>query len=153
MTKLWVVSKKQWRIGLIALAAIMVAAAYWRYESLQVKPEPVAAQPAVTQTRVLHMVTGEFKSVLENGKESEVYVFSPGTVFANEGEKVELRIRGVSGKQHDFTIEGLDLHGSIYKNKETVVTFQAKEGIYRILCHSHGEASNEGPMIGYIVVD
>lgn len=150
MSRFWVVSRKQWRLGAIAVVAVMVAAAFWRYETLRTERETQAAVQAV---RVIHMVTGEFKTKLENGQEMEVYRFDPGTVFANDGERVELRIRGVNGNQHDFVIEGLNLRGKVEKNKETVVSFTAKEGIYRIVCLTHSDASHAGPMIGYIVVD
>lgn len=150
MANFWVITPKQWRIGLLAIAAIMVGAAFWRYESIRMEQ---AAQAAPQETRILHMVTGEFKSTLEDGTEIEAYQFAPGTVNANEGERVELRIRGVNGHRHDFVIEGLGISGTIEKNKETIIRFTAKEGIYRIVCTTHADAASNGPMIGYIVVD
>ncbi|UHA74749.1 cupredoxin domain-containing protein [Paenibacillus sp. 481] len=151
MSRFWVVSRKQWRLGTIVLVAIMVAAAFWRYESLQA--EQRAAQAVPQTTRVIHMVTGEFKTKTDSGQELEVYRFDPGTVYANEGERVELRILGVNGHKHEFEIEGLNVRGTIEKNKETVVTFRAEEGIYRIICLNHADARHGGPMIGYIVID
>ncbi|TVX86739.1 transcriptional regulator [Paenibacillus agilis] len=151
MATWWIVTKKHWRIGLISVAAIMCVTAFWRYETNRMQENTAQSQP--TEKRVIHMITSEVKGKSEDGKELEVYRFDPGTVPANDGELVELRIRGVNGKQHDFFIEGMDIKGTIYKNKETVVTFVAKEGIYRIICANHADAAHEGPMIGYIVVD
>lgn len=151
MSRFWVVSRKQWHIGLAVLAFIMVSIAFIKYSQLQMSEH--AASTTASETRVLHMITGEFKTTLDNGKELETYLFHPGTVYAHDGEKVELRIKGVNGKQHDFVIEGLDIRGTIKKNEETVVNFQAKEGIYRIVCLTHADAAHEGPMVGYIVVD
>ncbi|GAC41802.1 cupredoxin domain-containing protein [Paenibacillus popilliae] len=150
MANFWVITPKQRRIGLIAIAAIMVGAAYWRYESMRVEQ---AAQAAPQETRILHMVTDEFKLTLEDGTEIEAYQFAPSSVHANEGERVELHIRGVNGHRHDFVIEGLDISGTIEKNKETIIRFTAMEGVYRIVCKTHADAASNGPMIGYIVVD
>lgn len=151
MSRLWVISRRQLQLGLAAIAFIMVSIAFIKYGALQLSEREAHAAPG--EARILHMITGEFKTTLEDGKELETYLFHPGTVYAHDGEQVELRIRGVNGKQHDFVIEGLNKSGTIKKNEETVVTFTAKEGIYRIVCLTHADAAHEGPMIGYIVVD
>ncbi|MCY9578921.1 cupredoxin domain-containing protein [Paenibacillus alvei] len=150
MTRFWIVSRKQLRIGAIVFSAILVAAAFWRYESVR-SEQAVEAGPQ--STRIVHMVTGEVKSKLENGSEIEMYQFIPGTVHAKVGERVELRIRGGNGIKHDFEIESMNLKGSIEKDKETVITFTAKEGVHRIVCLTHPDMKHEGPMVGYIVVD
>jgi len=155
MSHFWIVTRKQWRLGLVVILGVLVAAAFWRFEAMKTNEEEAFAAPtAAKPNTVLHMITGEFKTTLEDGTEMESYVFHPGTVYANDGEIVELRIRGVNGKQHDFYIEGMDdVNGQILKNKETVITFKAKEGVYRIICTTHADAAHEGPMIGYIVID
>jgi len=150
LTRFWIVSRKQLRIGAIVFSAILVAAAFWRYETVRSER---AVEAAPQSTRILHMVTGEVKSKLDNGKEIEVYQFIPGTVHAKAGERVELRIRGINGKKHDFEIESMNVKGSIEKDKETVITFTAKEGIHRIVCLTHPDMQHEGPMVGYIVID
>lgn len=150
MARFWIVSRKQLRIGALAFSAILVAAAFWRYETVRSEQ---AVEAAPQSTRILHMVTGEFKSKLDNGKEIEVYQFIPGTVHAKAGENVELRIRGINGKKHDFVIEGTNLKGTIEKDKETVITFTPKEGIHRIVCLTHPDMKHEGPMVGFIVVN
>ncbi|MCI3923091.1 cupredoxin domain-containing protein [Paenibacillus sp. TRM 82003] len=104
--------------------------------------------------RVIHMVTGEFSATTKDGKKIEAYRWDPGTVFVNKGENVKLKLYGVNGENHPFLIEGLNIQGVVKKGEETVVNFHAsKEGIYRIICLTHPDAANEGPMIGYIVVD
>lgn len=149
MTQFWVVSRKQVRLGAVAFTAMLVAAAFWRYETVR-SERAVGAVPQ--SNRILHMVVGELKTKLDNGKETGMYPFIPKTVRAKAGERVELRIRGINSKRHDFIIEGTDLKGSIEKDKETVITFTAKEGVHRIVCLTHHDMQHEGPMVGYIVV-
>ena len=103
---------------------------------------------------IIHMVTGEFKTVTKDGKEIETYRWDPGTVFVNKGETVKLRISGINGDSHPFVIEGLNIKGEVKKGEVTEVQFTAeKEGIYRLICMLHPDTENSGPMIGYIVVD
>lgn len=134
---------------LVALLGLMV--------SLWIVFKPVAA-PALSQqnekSREIHMVTGEFKSTLESGKEIEAYRWDPGTIFIEKGEKITLKILGINGKEHPFMIEGTDIKGIVKKGEETVVPLQIdKEGVYRLICLTHPTAENNGPMIAYIVVD
>lgn len=106
------------------------------------------------QVREIHMVTGEFKSTTEDGKEIEAYRWDPGTIVLEKGEKVLLKILGVNGKEHPFIIEGTELKGVVKKGEETEVPLQfEKEGTYRLICLSHPSAEHNGPMIAYIVVD
>lgn len=106
------------------------------------------------QVREIHMVTGEFKSTTEDGKEIEAYRWDPGTIVLEKGEKVLLKILGVNGKEHPFIIEGTELKGVVKKGAETEVPLQfEKEGTYRLICLSHPSAEHNGPMIAYIVVD
>lgn len=106
------------------------------------------------QVREIHMVTGEFKSTTEDGKEIEAYRWDPGTIVLEKGEKVLLKILGVNGKEHPFIIEGTEIKGVVKKGEETEVPLQfEKEGTYRLICLSHPSAEHNGPMIAYIVVD
>lgn len=148
MSKVFVVGRKQLRlIGLTAVVAVL-ALTVWLWN----KAEPVMGTP--DNPRVIHMLTVEYETKLPDGSELEVYRWDPGTIFAKEGETVELRILGVNGERHPFRIEGLDVQGEVVKGKETVVTFKAaKEGIYRIICPTHSDLAHGGPMIGYLVVD
>jgi len=116
------------------------------------------ATPAIggqnEQIREIHMVTGEFKSTTDNGKEIEAYRWDPGTIFLEKGEKIRLKILGVNGKEHPFIIEGTDIKCVVKKGEETVVPLQfEKEGTYRLICLTHPSAEHNGPMIAYIVVD
>lgn len=136
-------------VGVIALLAIV--GSLW----LTFKPD---STPVITQQnetiREIHLVTGEFKSSTEDGKEIEAYRWDPGTIFMEKGEKVRLKILGVNGKEHPFIIEGTDIKGIVKKGEETVVPLKFdKEGTYRLICHIHSTAENSGPMIAYIVVD
>lgn len=136
-------------LGLAGLLAVI--GSLW----LSLKPD---AEPAIGQPnesiREIHMVTGEFKSTTEDGKEIEAYRWDPGTIFVEKGEKVRLIIRGINGKEHPFIIEGTDIKGVVKKGEDTVVPLQfEKEGTYRLICLTHPTAENNGPMIAYIVVD
>jgi heme/copper-type cytochrome/quinol oxidase subunit 2 len=148
MSNVYRITKKQLR--LIALGAVFIVMIYSFWAWNQTKT--VAGSPE--QPRIIHMVTGEFKTTTKKGAEIEAYRWDPGTIVVKEGEAVELRIRGVNGEHHPFIIEGLNLKGEVHKGKETIVRFVAeKEGIYRIICLTHTDFAHNGPMIGYIVVD
>ncbi|WP_088105834.1 cupredoxin domain-containing protein [Halalkalibacter urbisdiaboli] len=102
----------------------------------------------------LHMVTGEFKTKTEDGKEIEAYRWDPGSIHIPKGENVKLRIFGVNGMEHPFVIEGTDIKGSVKKGEETVVQLNFDEaGTYRLICTAHASIENNGPMIAYIVVE
>ncbi|WP_144479693.1 cupredoxin domain-containing protein [Cytobacillus oceanisediminis] len=136
-------------IGLIVFTAII--GSIW----MNLKPE---STPAIggqnEQIREIHLVTGEFKSNTDDGKEIEAYRWDPGTIFVEKGEKVSLKILGVNGKEHPFIIEGTEIKGVVKKGQETLVPLQFdKEGTYRLICLTHPSAEHNGPMIAYIVVD
>lgn len=136
-------------IGLIVFIAII--GSIW----MNLKPD---ATPTIggqnEQIREIHLVTGEFKSNTDDGKEIEAYRWDPGTIFVEKGEKISLKILGVNGKEHPFIIEGTEIKGVVKKGEETVVPLQFdKEGTYRLICLTHPSAEHNGPMIAYIVVD
>lgn len=137
-----------WIIGFILLLA-GGASFYWMKNS---EARPAGGQP--DGLRIIHMVTGEFKSTAEDGSVIEAYRWDPGTIFVEKDERVNLILYGVSGESHPFYIEGTTIKGEVRKGKETSVIFQAaKEGVYRLICLTHPDKSHHGPMIGYIVVD
>lgn len=106
------------------------------------------------EIREIHLVTGEFKSKTEDGKEIEAYRWDPGTIFIEKGETVRLKIYGVNGHEHPFFIEGTDIKGTVKKGEETIVPLKFdKEGTYRLICPKHADKDHNGPMIAYIVVD
>lgn len=127
---------------------LLAAAIYFNREEI------TSVSGKVGGERVIHMVSGEFKSKLPDDKEIGAYRWDPGTIFVGKGEKIKLSIYGVNGESHPFFIEGLNVKGEVKKGKETIVSFKAdKEGIYRIICINHSDIAHNGPMIGYIVVD
>lgn len=102
---------------------------------------------------VIHIITTEFESETEDGREIEVYRWDPGTVFVPKGKEVTLSFYGVKGKEHPFYIEGTDVSGNVKKGEETRVKVRFdKKGIYRIVCTAHETIEQNGPMIAYIVV-
>jgi plastocyanin len=151
MKMIWVITRRQM---LIAAAALLIAAAAWIVLSREPWAIPAGAGAAGTGERVIHLVTGEFKTSTADGRTLEVYRWDPGFIYVNRGETVQLRITGINGQSHPFEIEGLNIRGEVKKGEETVVTFKAdKEGIFRLICHVHSDQASNGPMIGYIVVD
>ncbi|KIL40023.1 hypothetical protein SD70_16720 [Gordoniibacillus kamchatkensis] len=148
MNKVMFIRRGQIVLGAILLCAIAVTGLYLKHS------ESKAASAGMGGERTIHLVTGEFKTTMPDGKEMEAYRWDPGTIPVKKGEKINLSILGVNGASHKFFIEGLNVKGEVKKGKETVVSFTAmKEGTYRIICTDHPDAAHNGPMIGYIVVD
>ena len=147
MSRIVVVSKKQLRMVAAIALIVVIAVAYTRWDQSR------ATTGAPVKQRVIHLVTGEFKSVDKDGKEIEAYRWDPGTVIVQRGEPVQLSITGVNGESHPFVIEGLGVRGEVRKGQTTVVSFTAeKPGTYPLLCLTHTDRTTSGPMVGYIVV-
>ncbi|MFE8694805.1 cupredoxin domain-containing protein [Cytobacillus sp. FJAT-53684] len=146
------VLKKRSIIMFLVLITVIASASIWLLSNT--KAESVFVQDNSGEIREIHMVTGEFKATLSDGKEIESYRWDPGTIFVAKGEKVKLMISGVNGTEHPFSIEGTDINGVVKKGEETIVPLQfKKEGVYRLICHTHHDKNENGPMIAYIVVD
>lgn len=136
---------------LLACGILLLTLAFALY-ARQERAASVAG--AATDTRTIHLVTGEFKATTADGQSIEAYRWDPGTIVVRKGEQVKLNIRGINGASHPFIIEGLGIRGEVRKGEETIVSFQTdKPGIYRIICLTHPDAAHNGPMIGYIVVN
>lgn len=137
----------------VVVVALFIMAAFIWY-SFQAKVIPAYNAVGSEKVREIYMVTSEFSTTLEDGSEMEVYRWDPGTIYLKAGEKVNLKIIGVNGKEHPFIIEGTDIQGTVKKGKETVIPLQFNEpGIYRLICISHQDPKTNGPMIADIVVD
>ncbi|MBP2239755.1 plastocyanin [Cytobacillus eiseniae] len=146
------VLKKRSVILFLVLILGMASASVWLF--MNKEAESVFSQETNGEVREIHMVTGEFKATRADGKEIESYRWDPGTIFVEKGEKVNLMISGVNGAEHPFSIEGTDIKGVVKKGEETVVPLQfKKDGVYRLICHTHHDKDQNGPMIAYIVVD
>ncbi|MBU9720091.1 MULTISPECIES: hypothetical protein [Bacillaceae] len=134
----------------LALASVWVSANMFSNEV----PAISFGNESEGEIREIHMVTGEFKTTTEDGREIESYRWDPGTIFLEAGEKANLVLYGVNGHEHPFKIEGTDITGNVKKGEETVVPIQfEEEGIYRLICVTHADKDNNGPMIAYIIVD
>ncbi|RTR28753.1 hypothetical protein EKG37_16165 [Robertmurraya yapensis] len=135
-------------IGLI-IATIAVSS-FWLFAM----DGSVATIGQEEKIREIHLVTTEFKTTTEDGKEIEAYRWDPGTIFVGKDEKVLLHLYGVNGHEHPFIIEGTDIKGTVSKGKDTTVELQlSKEGVYRLVCLTHSDMENSGPMIANIIVD
>ncbi|CAM3379826.1 hypothetical protein [Marinicrinis lubricantis] len=151
MTKIMIINRK--KIYLYVGAAILLIAAviYFTRPSAELFSAEVGAKAG--QERIFEMVTGEFSSETKDGQKIEAYRWDPGTIVVNEGDLVTLKMYGVNGSSHPFTIEGYNIQGNVVKGEETVVSFTAdKEGIFKIICHTHTDNQSSGPMVGYLVV-
>ncbi|TYP70327.1 cupredoxin domain-containing protein [Paenibacillus methanolicus] len=147
MTNIFVITKKQIKLFAVLLLALVVAVVCFKWNQSQ------AAMATPSQTRVMHLVTGEFEARDANNKKIEAYLWSPSSIFVNAGEEVELHLTGISGESHPFVIEGLGIQGTVEKGKTTVVKFKAeKKGTYPIICQTHDTREHNGPMVGYIYV-
>jgi plastocyanin len=142
-----VISKRQIRLFIFAVFALLLTVVYLRWDH----SEAASVQPG--SERIIQLVTGEFKSQTADGKEIEAYRWDPGTVIVHKGETVQLHITGINGTSHPFVIEGMPIKGEVKKGETTVVRFKADQsGTYPILCLTHLDKSQGGPMVGYIVV-
>ncbi|BBH21786.1 hypothetical protein Back11_31310 [Paenibacillus baekrokdamisoli] len=147
MAKIFVVTKKQLRLFSILLLVVLLAAACLKWNQSR------AASAVPQEPRIFQLVTGEFSTKTDAGKEIEVYRWDPGTVVVSQGELVELHITGINGKSHPFVIEELGIKGEVTKGKTTIVRFTAAhKGTYPIVCLTHTTMEHGGPMVGYIVV-
>lgn len=150
MNKLWVIRGKT--LAWIAAAVLLAVLAVWTVLD-GIGGGTSATSAAGGNVRTYHMAVVEHTGKTADGKHLEVYRWDPGTLFVNKGETVRLKILGINGSSHPFVIEGTDIRGIVRQGEETEVTFRAdKEGIYRLICHTHLDAAHHGPMIGYIVV-
>ncbi|SDT16324.1 nitrosocyanin [Paenibacillaceae bacterium GAS479] len=149
-----IITKRQLRLGGLVAAVVILALACWGLypkEAAQTSASAMTQQP--DSGYVYEMVTGEFKTTTRGGKELEVYQWSPSTLVVPKGEKITLRINGVNGESHPFTIKGLGINGEVKKGETTEVSFVAsKAGTYPIVCQVHTDLNHNGPMVGYIVV-
>ncbi|MBS4189613.1 hypothetical protein KHA94_05230 [Bacillus sp. FJAT-49705] len=148
----FIVLKKRAIIMFLVVFLAIASASIW----LLVKNDAVTvfSQGSNDEVREIHMVTGEFKAKLPNGKEIESYRWDPGTIFVEKSEKVNLVISGVNGAEHPFSIEGTEIKGVVKKGEDTIVPLLFnKKGVYRLICHTHYSKEQNGPMIAYIVVD
>ena len=147
MSKVFIIRKRQIQLFIVLVALVVLAGVYLSWDQSR------AVSGQASEPRIIHLVTGEYKTTF-NGKELEVYRWDPGTIAINKGETVELHISGVNGSSHPFVVEELGIRGDVLKGKTTVVRFTAnKEGIFPIICLTHTDLHNGGPMVGYIVVD
>lgn len=149
MPRVWVIHRRGLFLG---VAVVLITVAVLLIANRQ-SDEAVTADAAPNQTRIIHMVTGEFDAEVAEDKEMEAYRWDPGTIVLNQGERVKLSILGVNGKSHPFYIEGTTIKGEVKQGQETVIDLQFdKKGTYRLICLAHPDAKHNGPMIAYIVV-
>lgn len=148
----FLVLKKRSLILFLLIGVSIISASLW---FLMKSPDlPVLNVNTENNVREIHMVTGEFKTKTDKGKEIEAYRWDPGTIFLEKDEKVNLVIYGVNGVEHPFSIEGTDIKGIVKKGEDTIIPLKFnKEGTYRLICHTHPNKDSNGPMIAYIVVD
>ncbi|MFC0212329.1 cupredoxin domain-containing protein [Paenibacillus chartarius] len=148
MNKVMFIRQGQIVLGAVLLLGIAATGLYLKHTESK-----SASTMSAGVERTFHMVTGEYKTTLPDGKEMEAYRWDPGQIIVKKNEKVTLRILGVNGSSHKFIIEGTNISNEVKKGKETVVSFtMQKEGTYRIICTDHPDAAHSGPMIGYITV-
>lgn len=103
--------------------------------------------------KTFHIVTGEFKTTTDDGKELEVYRFSPGHLTVNKGDQVTLNIHGVNGHEHHFQLKEFGVSGTVERGKTTTVTFNADQaGTFELLCTNHATHEQGGPMVAYLTV-
>lgn len=148
----FVVTKKT--LLLFLTAAIVLVTALFGYFLLKQGDLPVSNLQLNDSIREIDMITIEFRTKTNDGKELVVQRWDPGTIFLEKDEKVNLYISATNGEDHPFHIEGTNIKGIVKKGGTTMVPLQfEEEGTYRLICDTHVHRDHSIPMIGYIVVD
>ena len=126
----------------------------------------LVTRAAVAETREFLMVTGEPSWEAKPGeapvtdrnrgpvKKIERYVFHPGFLVVNRGDKVVLKIHALKGDKHIIEVPAFKTgETQILRGEEKTVSFVAnKAGIFEIKCTNHVDSHKEGPMVGYLYV-
>jgi len=143
--------RKQWLFLVPAVLFFILTSWYLTQPvTMETSGQSVASKDDFT----FQLVTGEFSTKTDDGKEIEAYRWDPGTIVVPKGQEVTISIYGVNGKEHPFYIEGTDYKGTVQKGKETIIKARFdEEGTYRLICTAHSTIEKNGPMIGYIVVN
>lgn len=91
---------------------------------------------------------------LANVRKIERYVFDPGFIVVDKGDRVTLSIHTLKGDKHMVEIPAFrTVEIQIARGEEKSVTFIAdKAGVFEFRCNNHVSPQKEGPMIGYIYV-
>lgn len=122
--------------------------------------------PAWAEERTFLVVTGEWSWKAKQSeapvvdrdrgevKEIERYVFDPGFLVVNRGDRVTLKIHALKGDKHIAEIPAFGVKETqILRGQEKTITFVAdKTGVFEIKCTNHLDAKKEGPMVGYLYV-
>lgn len=123
--------------------------------------------PAWAEERTFLVVTGEWSWKAKPGeapvvdrdrgsvKEIERYVFDPGFLVVNKGDRVTLKIHGLKGDKHIAEIPAFGVKETqILRGEEKTISFVAdKTGVFEIKCTNHIDAKKEGAMVGYLYVN
>ena len=126
----------------------------------------LVTRAAVAETREFLMVTGEPSWEAKPGeapvtdrnrgpvKKIERYVFHPGFLVVNRGDKVVLKIHALKGDKHIIEVPAFKTgETQILRGEEKTVSFVAnKAGVFEIKCTNHVDSHKEGPMVGYLYV-
>ncbi|OUM86057.1 MAG: hypothetical protein BAA01_01530 [Bacillus thermozeamaize] len=137
----------------LAMLLVVLVGGYWIWSINTNAAMPASTLPEA-KVKTFEMVAVEFDGKdPKTGKEREVYRWDPGTIVVEQGDRVRLNIHGLNGEHHPFLIEGLGIQGEVTNGEVKTIEFIAKEkGVYKMVCLVHTDSKNEGPMIGYIVV-
>ena len=115
--------------------------------------QTVSQQTEQANDKTFHIVTGEFQTTTDDGKELEVYRFSPGHITVNKGDDVTLYIHGVNGRTHNFQIKEFGVSGNVERGQTATVSFKADQtGTFELVCTDHATPETGGPMIAYLTV-
>lgn len=126
----------------------------------------IFATSAWAETRHFYLVTGEWKWKAKPGearvvdrdrgkvKAIERYIFEPGFLAVNKGDRVVLRIHTIKGSKHIVEVPAFKTgETKILRGEQKTISFIAnKAGVFEIRCNNHTDANKEGPMVGYLYV-
>lgn len=123
-------------------------------------------RPAEAADRVFLVVTGEWSwsakpgeaPVVDRGRPEirkiERYVFDPGFLVVDKGDRVTLRVHTLKGDKHMVEVPAFKTgEVQVRRGEEKAITFTAdRAGVFEILCRNHVSPEKEGPMVGYLYV-
>lgn len=149
-------STRQWIYLIVAFALVLIATTAllpipW-FGGNTVMEEVKQVSSKAQSEKTFHLVTEELKTRID-GNELEVYRWNPGSLTVHQGDKVNLVLHGIHGKEHHFSLKEYGVQGTVKKGKTATASFVAdKPGTYELVCHDHHTSGENGPMVAYITV-
>lgn len=135
------------RAGALALIAGVAVLGGCATTSEEMRPE---AAPTIEQRGTLSVA--ETRLVASNGEPVTITLedafFDPAYVTAPPGTQIELRLRNLSGREHNFSMENSTVNVDLRPAEERVVTVDVPaSGFQLFFCKYHTAAGMNGQLL------